>query len=288
MPFFSIVIPTFNRPEQLQRALNSILKQSFTDYEVLVINNAETAVKLSLEDNRIFFYDEVKKGANSARNKGIALSKAEFICFLDDDDEYLPNHLEVLHKLIVENNSKIAFYKTYARREDKNGKLFDQDDPLKPSTMHNLEYIFRYPLYMNCVCIHKNLLEHDVFNPDIKVAQDYDLWIRILAKCEFFISPVVTNIYHYSGQSTSQPSKEKYYDYIKLYSSYFKNMTYRKFIPKKIRRDRIFKYYFWIMCGYKKELLLKEYIMVLINIIYYKPNIIFERTIYALLLKRQH
>jgi len=285
MPFFSIILPTYNRPEQLKRALKSVLNQTFEDYEVLVINNGDVRIDQDLSDKRIRYYDEEKKGANYARNKGISLSTSSFICFLDDDDEYFPNHLEALHQLIEKNEFKVALYKTFARIEDKDGKYRDQNDPLKQTSMHNLHYIFLYPLYMNCVCIHKEILKKEIFEPTVKVAQDYDLWIRILVDHAFFISPIVTTIYHYSIHSTSRASKNKYYNYINLYSGYFKDPLYGKNIPTSVKRDRIFKYYFWLMCEFKNELSFTEYISAIGKLIYYHPTIIIEKRLYAIFLK---
>lgn len=284
-PFFSIIIPTYERPIELERAIHSVLAQSYTDFEVIVVNNSERTIELKLEDERVTYIQEIQKGANYARNKGIANSVADFICFLDDDDEYLPNHLQVLFDLIKSNQQKEALYKTYARIEKADGTLFDQHDPIKPIEMNNLQYIFLYPIYMNCVCIHKNILKNYLFDPKVKVAQDYDLWIRILAKVELIIAPIVTNIYHFTQGSTSKATKEKYYNYIELYSKYFNDPFYGKLIPETVKKERLFKYYFWLLCEFKKELQLKEKLIVLKRIILYKPKILFETTLYGVLLK---
>ncbi len=284
-PFFSIIIPTFNRPIDLKRAISSVLKQTYTNYEIIIIDNGTITVENTYLTDKIIVTKEKKIGGNFARNTGINLAKGLYVCFLDDDDEYLPNHLQVLHNLIVENNFKVGLYKSFAKIETKTHSFIEQNDPIKPLEMHKLHYISKYPTYMNCVCIHKDIFKKHLFNTQVKVAQDFDLWIRIVADFDFYISPIITNIYHFSPQSTSTPSKEKYYNYINLYNGYFKNPYYGKFIPKKIQRDRIFKYYFWLLCEFKKELTFNEYISALYNVIYYNPRIIFEKKIFAILLK---
>ena len=285
MLLFSIVLPTYNRPEELNRAINSVLCQSFQDFELLVINNGDIPVNTIVKSDKIRFFTETKKGANYARNKGIDEAQGTFICFLDDDDEYLPNHLEVMHNLITKNNFEIGFYRTFARREITQGVYADQKDPLKPENMSNLHYSFQYPVYMNSVCIHKDILKQQRFNPEIKVAQDYDLWIRIMADYKLFITDTITSVYHLSADSISKPSKEKYYYYIKLFKSYFSNPKYGDLIPKKIKSDRIFKYYYWIFCEYKKDLSFKEFLNVVSNMIFYKPGMLLDKNLYSRLLK---
>ncbi len=285
MPFFSIILPTYNRPSELKRAVSSVLNQCFSDFELLIINNGDSLVIGDFKDARIRFITEEKKGANYARNKGIENAKGTFICFLDDDDEYLPNHLEVMRNLITENNSEVGFYRTFAKREIKPGVYVDQKDPLKPANMHNLHYSFLYPIYMNSVCIHKDILKQQRFNPEVKVAQDYDLWIRIMAEHKLFITDTITTVYHLSGDSISKPSKEKYYYYIKLFKSYFDNPKYGKLLPKSLKSDRIFKYYYWIFCEYKKDLGFFEFINIISKIIFYKPVMLLNKELYATILK---
>lgn len=285
-PFFSIIIPTYNRPVELKRAVESAIRQTFTNYEIIIVDNGTIEFKNNYQSDKITVVKEEREGGNYARNKGIQLAKGSFICFLDDDDEYLPNHLQSLFDLIQHNNSRIGLYKTYSRVEVLPGIFQDQQDPLKPIDMNNLHYIITYPMYMNTVCIHKDIFKKHVFNPEVKVAQDYDLWIRILAECDFFISPIITTIYYYSPQSTSRKSKqEKYYNYIDLYNKHFKNSRYGRYFPLKIKRDRIFKYYFWMLSEFKQEMKLSELIKVLFNLMCYNPKIMFQKKLYHILLK---
>lgn len=285
MPFFSIVIPTYNRPAELKRAIDSVLRQSFTDYEVIVVNNGETPIENIYNSNKISILREEKKGGNYARNRGIAEAKSDFICFLDDDDEYLENHLQAMYDLIKSKNFEIAFYRTFAQREIKPGVFVDQKDPIKPESMHILHYSFLYTIFMSSVCVHKEILKKHKFNPTVKVGQDYDLWIRIMVEYKSFISNIATTIYHLSEDSVSRPTKEKYYYYIKLYKSYFDNPKYGQFLPKSLKSDRIFKYYYWILCEFKKELGLLEFFQVIGKMIFYKPSVLFGKDLYSALLK---
>lgn len=98
-PKFSVVMPTFNRPALLKRALRSISKQTFSDYEVIVVDDhSEMPVSIpddiGIENIRLIRH-QVNSGAASAYNSGIATASGEFISILDDDDEYHPDFLAI-------------------------------------------------------------------------------------------------------------------------------------------------------------------------------------------------
>jgi glycosyltransferase involved in cell wall biosynthesis len=109
-PFFSIILPTFNRAHLLKRALDSVLAQTFTDWELLIIDdgssdNTREAIQDYLLDPRISYSFEVNSGPAMARNRGIASARGEYITFIDSDDEYLPEHLQTRYESLE--NSQI-------------------------------------------------------------------------------------------------------------------------------------------------------------------------------------
>lgn len=98
-PFFSIVLPTFNRAHLITRAIESVLAQTFTDWELLIVDDGSSdttreAIQDHLLDPRISYSFEVNSGPAMARNRGIASAHGEYITFIDSDDEYLPDHLQ--------------------------------------------------------------------------------------------------------------------------------------------------------------------------------------------------
>lgn len=109
MPFFSIIIPTYNRAHRLPKAIASILDQTFEDYELIIIDDASTDKTEELiktyNDPRIHYIkNETNQERCNSRNTGIKAAKGEYICFLDSDDYHLPHHLETLAKAINENS----------------------------------------------------------------------------------------------------------------------------------------------------------------------------------------
>ncbi|MGB4270042.1 MAG: glycosyltransferase family A protein, partial [Spirochaetota bacterium] len=96
MPFFSVVIPTFNRAHLITRAVESVLMQKFTDYECLVIDDGSTDNTfqvLSPYTKQIQYIYTQHAGVSKARNRGIQQAQGEWIAFLDSDDMWLPEKL---------------------------------------------------------------------------------------------------------------------------------------------------------------------------------------------------
>jgi len=98
-PFFSVILPSFNRAHLLPRALESLEQQTFLDFEAIIIddgsrdNTREVAEEFINRDKRIHYHYTPNRGLAGARNLGIEKSRGEYITFLDSDDEYLPEHL---------------------------------------------------------------------------------------------------------------------------------------------------------------------------------------------------
>ncbi|WP_010250361.1 glycosyltransferase family 2 protein [Myroides injenensis] len=99
MPLISIILPAYNAASTISKCVNSILNQSFTDFELIIINDGsadetkEECDRLSKLDNRITFICQVNKGVSSARNRGINIAKGQYFVFVDSDDYVSPNYL---------------------------------------------------------------------------------------------------------------------------------------------------------------------------------------------------
>lgn len=104
-PYFSVVIPLYNKAPHVARAIRSVLSQTLTDFELIIIDDASTdksaeeAQKFNDPRIRLLYRSEPGPGGYAARNVGIAEAKAEWVAFLDADDEWYPEHLEKMHRL---------------------------------------------------------------------------------------------------------------------------------------------------------------------------------------------
>lgn len=112
-PYFSVVLLSFNRPEKLKIALDSVCNQIFKDYEVIVVDASSSNKPQEVTENcsvNLSYFHMPDKGIGAARYFGIEKARGEWVAFLDDDDAYLPNHLAERKKMILENPSVDLFY----------------------------------------------------------------------------------------------------------------------------------------------------------------------------------
>ena len=104
--YFSVVIPLYNKEKEIKRAIDSVLNQTFQDFELIVVNDESTdnslSVVESIQDSRITIISQENKGEFGARNTGIINSHAPYIAFLDGDDEWKPEFLETIYRLTLE------------------------------------------------------------------------------------------------------------------------------------------------------------------------------------------
>lgn len=185
-PFFSIVIPTYNRAQAVVKAVKSVLAQTYTNFEVLIVDdgstdNTATAVKALLtQDKRVVYIYQKNQERSAARNNGVTHAKGKFICFLDSDDAFLPNHLTELNKTIAKHNNAIALY--HVNGELKSGESTTPITFPKHVTGENVvEYVLiKAIIPTSFVCIAKEILEKHLFNIDLYVGEDRELWSRMV------------------------------------------------------------------------------------------------------------
>ncbi len=229
-PKVSVIIPTYNRASDLKRALNSVLAQSFTDWEIIVVDNNSIddtdAVVSAFNDQRISIHKVHNNGVIAiSRNKGILEAKGEFLAFLDSDDWWITdklrkavNYLEqgndlVYHDLwIVEKVGKRNYRKTVGVRD------------LLPPVFDDL-ILHGNPIANSSVVVRAELLkEINGLSEDLQLiaAEDYDCWLRIALKSDRFACiPEVLGFY-WQGTTNSSNADRKSVNLLKLEELYFK------------------------------------------------------------------
>ena len=199
----SVIIPTYNRKETLKRAIQSVLIQSYTPYEIIVIDDGSNdGTKEWLKDNfpNVKYIYQMNSGVSSARNKGIKFARGDWIALLDSDDEWLPSKLKDQAKEI-ELNPAAKFLHTN-EIWIRNGVRVNQ---MKKHKKYG-GYIFEKCLDMcrispSSVLIKKDIFdEFGMFDETLKVCEDYDLWLRFASKypVHFLDQPLIKK---YGGHS---------------------------------------------------------------------------------------
>lgn len=218
----SVVIPTHNRRSLLKRAVRSVQKQSCPDIEILVVSDGSTdgtdrcMEELAKEDPRIHYhcYPE-SKGANHARNIGISLSKGEYIAFLDDDDEWLPEKLEK-QKKILDENERVGLVYSHVNLLDRTGKTYavNKTDICGDASKAVLFGGFIYTT--SCVMARKTVLEDaGCFDEQLPAMQDYDMWIRCcqITEVDLIREPLVNySSFGNSGREQIGNKTQRYLD----------------------------------------------------------------------------
>lgn len=185
---FSVVIPLYNKEPYVEKTLRSVLDQSFSDYEVIVVNDGskdgslEVAKKVLEGIENATIIDQENNGVSTARNNGITASKGDYICILDADDWWEPTFLEEMDKLISEYPDAGLYCTNYYYVH--NGKSTVKLDI--PTGYFNYCKEYARTLCMiatsSCCCSKAILIEMNGFKPHLKLGEDFDLWIRIALK----------------------------------------------------------------------------------------------------------
>jgi len=227
----SVIIPTYERPLKLKRALISVINQTVKDIEILVINdghpgNEESILEIidDLNDNRIkYFPNQRKKGGNGARNTGILNAKGQYIAFLDDDDEFLPEKTELSIGFLERTNYAGAigrFYFEFNQRWYKS-KSINQDINLRNFILSKISLGSSSNLFAK-----KNIFSDiGLWNEDLEHFQDLELVARILDKYKlFFINRVLIKVYGHNDPDAERFKKIKLY-YLKTISPYIEKLS---------------------------------------------------------------
>ncbi|NNK83919.1 MAG: glycosyltransferase [Flavobacteriaceae bacterium] len=235
MPFFSVIIPLFNKEKHIEHSLKSVLLQEFNDFEIIIVNDGCTDKSLDvisqINDKRIRIINQNNLGVSVARNKGISEAKADYIALLDADDIWHTNHLKELKRLIntlpnaglfcanyeIVYNEKLClpakFNFTY------NDKCIIVKDYFKASIINSVAWT-------SAVCFTKeSFIEIGEFDTHLKTGQDIDLWIRYALKYKIAFNPKITMTYniHVSKSLSKEEYNEIRYQYINKFEDEEKN-----------------------------------------------------------------
>jgi len=229
-PQISIVIPAFNPGELIRDTLYSILSQTYSDFEVIIVDDGSTdntsEIVRSIKDARIRYYYQDNSGLPAkSRNKGVDLSKGNYIGFIDADDLWLPEKLQKQVE-IIKKYPDVALVSTNAFY------LYDKQKTVVPILKKLSEGFFDNKSFFpeNMVIQSTSLVKKDAFyivgalneNRDLIAVEDYDLWVRIFIKYPCYYMDECLAYYRVTNTSISGgtlKSNERRVQYLKRYFS---------------------------------------------------------------------
>ena len=201
-PVISVIIPTRNRADKLKQAIESVLNQSYRNFELLIVddssNDNTTEIANSFKDSRIsFLQHHAAMGASAARNTALRTCKGEYVAFLDDDDEWLTTKLEKQMKVFSKAPPEVGIvYTAYWKIEKHHKSYMPTKDIIKKEGHVHDDLLEGNFIALPSVIIRKKYLDSvGLFSEQMPRLQDWDLFIRLSKKYQFIFidEPLLIN-----------------------------------------------------------------------------------------------
>ena len=215
MPKVSVIIPTYNSANYLPAAIESVLSQSFQDFEVIVIDDGSTdntAMVVRDYEPRIRYFCQTNSGVSKARNRGIEESKGEYVAFLDSDDTWLTDKLEHQIRALNQNPDYRVCYTAFVC----------VDEHLKPINVCRSEFatvaledLLCFGNVVGSICsvlAHRSLFDYSVrFDSNLSQCADWDMWVQLARQTEllYLDEVLVTYRQHTTNMSRNASLLEK-------------------------------------------------------------------------------
>lgn len=284
--FFSIIIPTYNRADLIELTINSLLSQTFSDFEILVVDDGSTdnteAIVKNIHSAKISYFKIKNSERGFARNFGAKHAKGDYVNFFDSDDIALENHLDTAKNMILKYHQPEIFHLNYAIKNVKTGNIKEKN--------YNKEFVNDdlwkgNSLSCNGVFIKKDIALNFPFNESRKlsVSEDWELWLRLSARYKIYLSPIITTlIIDHDDRSVMQYNEQKFLDRKnELVKGLSNDSVFLTVFPKHLSKIEAHMLSYMslhaILCGYKTT-----GIKYLINAIKLNPLELFSRRFLAI------
>lgn len=240
MPQFSIIIPLFNKQNFIENTIKSILNQSITDFELIIVNdgstdNSEEKV-LGFNDKRIHYYSKKNEGVSTARNYGIEKAKSDYITFIDADDYWYPNFLEeMFNKINLFPGLKVF---SSAIEIETSKTIVKASYSIKKTNDYEIVNYFNSSYKRTVLCsssavFHKSVFEKiGLFDIQLKSGEDTDMWIRIGLVYPILFSWKILARYVYDSDSLTKNQDFVYgkINFYKFKELEMNNLEMKKFL----------------------------------------------------------
>lgn len=202
---FSIIIPLYNKAKYINRTVLSILNQTYTDFEIIIVDDGSTDNSLdiacSIKDKRIRVFSKINEGVSATRNYGIEKASYQFIAFIDADDWWHPYFLAKIKELIESYPNARIFATSFAEVSKQKEKATINHN-LLPKGKQILNYIETFsktyisPIWTSAVVIERSTLQSIKFNSKISTGEDLLLWIQIASRYQVAYNNEILSFYN--------------------------------------------------------------------------------------------
>lgn len=267
----SVIIPTYNRGNELPRAIESVINQTLEDWELIIVDDGSQDETPAVVDKYVEKYDNIhyhyylNMGASVARNIGVSLSKGELIAFLDSDDIWTENRLLSVYSAYTKEREKNKFYLTDFRSNLVNFSLFNRNYITSPHFMQMLLAANFLGGTINMVIPRKMFFELKGFDTLMTSTEDHDLYVRLAEQYQVRYVPGEYAIYHLEASNRiSGTSERRLLGQLRYYHKHKAKMSplSRLLVMKKnallayyIRSPKVFRYlHAWIFVKILKKI----------------------------------
>ena len=213
MPSISVIIPAYNAEKTIKETIQSVLNQTWQDFELLIINDGSQDATLevieSIQDPRIKIFSYPNAGSSASRNRGIAIAKGEYISFIDADDLWTADKLEAQYKALQENSQAAVAY-SWTDHIDESGQ-FLRSGPQQSFTGDVYARLLLEDFIgngSNPLIRAQAFAEVGDFDESLAHSEDWDLWLRLAARYHFVAVPSPQILYRMRVSSKSFNIKE--------------------------------------------------------------------------------
>lgn len=227
-PFFSLIIPTYNRSKFVDKALTTVCAQTFKNFEVIIVDDGSTddtkdvIVQWQKKENRIKYFFKQNEERSIARNYGISKAQGKYINFLDSDDVQYPNHFALAFNLLERNNFPAVGHLGFKIIDSLGQTILvrnDFDNSLKSKLIH--ENI----LHGNAIFIKQDVASQINFipSPVAVISEDWYVWLRLVVRYEIcFDNTITTAVVQHKDRSLANIDSEQLIQSTRVIIDYLK------------------------------------------------------------------
>lgn len=243
MPKVSVIIPSYNRGNFIEETINSVLNQTFNNFEILVVDDGSTdntkEIVSKIKDERLKYIYKENGGVSSARNLGMTKAAGKFICFLDSDDLWPENFLEIMTTKL-ENSEYGAACCMRTRLFDNGRRQPSYQEKLFSSGQMTLKIFSNTFIQTSTLCFKREVLEGIFFDVNLTRGEDVDVWLKVSTRTNFLFVPDFQIIYRQSGERSFDV---KHCNRVRVLERFYFKLGGNKYVPHHIAMHKLSKAY---------------------------------------------
>jgi|APLak6261660231_1056022.scaffolds.fasta_scaffold10261_1 glycosyltransferase involved in cell wall biosynthesis len=251
-PLVSIIMPVYNGERYISKAIESVLSQTYQNFELIIVNdgstdNSKAVIDTYLKDPRIRYIEQHNAGVAAARNTAIKKSQGELIGFLDQDDLWLPEKIENQIQYFKNHQNISLVYSDYIVLNELENSSHRQRDliPFDPSQSNLISIFTQNRIGVLTVLVKKQcVIDSGLLEEELKGTDDYELWLRLALDYEFQYIPLLLATYRWHGKNISSDALHMMTEETKAICSFLsKRPDAYKALGKRIIKTRLFNLY---------------------------------------------